>query len=132
MTSKVTRLMPETGMDGPGFERVPSQDARPARPDPEVPERARRRTFTAKYKLEILAAYDAAADGEKGACCAARACTPATLVAAQAPSDQKKLAVGHTLPGRERGRVRHGDVLACSHRVRQRELADAAPRQVLR
>jgi transposase-like protein len=37
------------------------------RPDPEVPERARRRTFTAKYKLEILAAYDAAPDGEKGA-----------------------------------------------------------------
>jgi transposase len=36
-------------------------------PDPEVPERARRRTFTAKYKLEILAAYDAAPDGEKGA-----------------------------------------------------------------
>jgi len=36
-------------------------------PDPEVPERARRRTFTAKYKLEILAAYDAAPEGEKGA-----------------------------------------------------------------
>ncbi len=37
------------------------------RPDPELPERARRRTFTAKYKLEVLAAYDAAPDGEKGA-----------------------------------------------------------------
>ena len=37
------------------------------RPDPQVPERARRRTFTAKYKLEILAAYEAAGDGEKGA-----------------------------------------------------------------
>jgi len=37
------------------------------RPDPEVPERARRRTFTAKYKLEVLAAYDDASDGEKGA-----------------------------------------------------------------
>ena len=37
------------------------------RPDPEVPERARRRTFTAKYKLEVLAAYEAAAGGEKGA-----------------------------------------------------------------
>jgi hypothetical protein len=37
------------------------------RPDPELPERARRRTFTAKYKLEVLAAYDAASDGEKGA-----------------------------------------------------------------
>jgi transposase-like protein len=42
-------------------------DAGPGRPDPEVPERARRRSFTAKYKLEILAAYEAAADGEKGA-----------------------------------------------------------------
>lgn len=37
------------------------------RPDPEVPQKARRRTFTAKYKQEILAAYEAAADGEKGA-----------------------------------------------------------------
>src|SRR5947209_17855869 len=37
------------------------------RPDPEVPERARRRTFTARYKLEVLAGYDAAPDGEKGA-----------------------------------------------------------------
>ena len=37
------------------------------RPDPEVPERARRRTFTAKYKLEVLAAYEAAEPGEKGA-----------------------------------------------------------------
>ena len=68
MTSKVTRLMPETGMDDPGSGHGPGQeDALPQRPDPEVPERARRRTFTAKYKLEILAAYDAAADGDKGA-----------------------------------------------------------------
>ena len=37
------------------------------RPDPEVPERARRRTFTARYKQEILAAYETAPDGEKGA-----------------------------------------------------------------
>jgi transposase len=40
---------------------------RNGRPDPEVPERARRRTFTAVYKQEILAAYDAAPSGEKGA-----------------------------------------------------------------
>jgi transposase len=37
------------------------------RPDPEVPEKARRRTFTAQYKQEVLAAYEAAPDGEKGA-----------------------------------------------------------------
>ena len=36
-------------------------------PDPEVPERARRRTFTAQYKQQVLAAYEAAPDGEKGA-----------------------------------------------------------------
>src|SRR5690625_1319218 len=63
MTSKVTTLARTAGMADPG--RV--ADDATKRPDPEVPERARRRTFTAKYKLEVLAAYDAAPDGEKGA-----------------------------------------------------------------
>ena len=63
MTSKVMMFDRGTGIEDPG--RV--SDAGTQRPDPEVPERARRRTFTAKYKLEILAAYDAAPDGEKGA-----------------------------------------------------------------
>ncbi len=40
---------------------------RQERPDPEVPEKARRRTFTAQYKLDVLAACDAAGPGEKGA-----------------------------------------------------------------
>jgi hypothetical protein len=42
-------------------------DGKPAEPDPEVPERARRRTFTATYELEVLAADEAAEPGEKGA-----------------------------------------------------------------
>ena len=37
------------------------------RPDPEVPEKARPRSFTAQYKLDVVAEYDAAATGEKGA-----------------------------------------------------------------
>lgn len=37
------------------------------RADPEVPERARRRTFTAHYKLDVGAEYVAAPAGEKGA-----------------------------------------------------------------
>jgi len=37
------------------------------RADPEVPEKARRRTFTAHYKLDVVAEYDAAPPGEKGA-----------------------------------------------------------------
>jgi transposase len=40
---------------------------RQERPDPEVPEKGRRRTFTAQYKLDVVAEYDAAATGEKGA-----------------------------------------------------------------
>lgn len=42
-------------------------DSEVERPDPEVPERARRRTFTAQYKLGVLAAYETAEAGEKGA-----------------------------------------------------------------
>jgi transposase len=63
MTGKAMALVSAAGMEDPG--RVAGAETQ--RPDPEVPERARRRTFTAKYKLEVLAAYDAAPDGEKGA-----------------------------------------------------------------
>ncbi len=63
MTSKMISVDRTTGIEDPG--RV--SDAEKQRPDPEVPERARRRTFTAKYKLETLAAYEAAPEGEKGA-----------------------------------------------------------------
>src|SRR2546430_1619177 len=63
MTTMVTRLDRAPGIEDSG--RVSGAGRK--RPDPEVPARARRRTFTAQYKLEILAAYDAAAEGEKGA-----------------------------------------------------------------
>ena len=51
---------------------VPSNPPRPTRfasdPDPEVPPKARRRTFTAKYKLKILAEADECSKpGEIGA-----------------------------------------------------------------
>jgi transposase len=62
MTTKVTTLLRSPGVEDPG-----RMDAEPARPDPEVPARARRRTFTAQYKLDIVSEYDAAPDGEKGA-----------------------------------------------------------------
>lgn len=63
MTSKVSALRHPPGVEDPGW----VDGAGTERPDPEVPERAKRRTFTAKYKLEILAEYDAAPEGEKGA-----------------------------------------------------------------
>ena len=63
MMHKVTALARTTGIEDPGR----MSGAGTERPDPEVPERARRRRFTATYKLDMLAAYDAAPDGEKGA-----------------------------------------------------------------
>jgi transposase len=63
MTINGTMVVRATGIEDPG--RV--DGAGTGRPDPEVPERAKRRTFTAKYKLEVLAEYDSAADGAKGA-----------------------------------------------------------------
>jgi transposase len=66
MANKVTTLVRATRIEDPGR----MSGAGTGCPDPEVPERARRRTFTAKYKkykLEIVAAYDAAPDREKGA-----------------------------------------------------------------
>jgi hypothetical protein len=36
-------------------------------PDPEIPERAKRRTYSARYKLDILTKYDAADRAERGA-----------------------------------------------------------------
>ena len=61
MTTAVLDRVRVTGDPG----RVSSD--RQERPDPEVPERARRRTFTAQYKLDVIAGYDAAATGAKGA-----------------------------------------------------------------
>jgi len=63
MTNDEAAPAPTAGIDGPV--RVGGVAAR--RPDPEVPERARRRSFTAQYKLDILTEYDAADDGAKGA-----------------------------------------------------------------
>jgi transposase len=48
---------------------VPSREAGPVAdvPDPEVVERARRRTYTAKYKRDVLVEYEAADRAGKGA-----------------------------------------------------------------
>jgi transposase len=59
--------MTVTMLDRAAVSADPGRVDEERRPDPEVPEKARRRTFTAEYKARILAAYDGAAQGEKGA-----------------------------------------------------------------
>src|ERR1700760_3948324 len=100
MTNKVTALVRATGIEDPG--RM-SGGAGGERPDPEVPERARRRTFTAKYKLEILAAYDAAPDGEKGAVLRREGLYSSHIVAWRRARDASALAGAAGPPGRGRG-----------------------------
>jgi transposase len=82
---------------------------RPERPDPEVPERARRRTFTALCKLEVLAAYDAAGSREKGAILRREGLYSSHIVDWQRSRD----AGGAAGPARPRGR------LAADHRDAQ-------------
>src|SRR4051812_50109085 len=63
MTTRVSPLLAAIGLEDPGrVDRGGTEG-----PDPEVPQRAKRRSFTARYKLDIVAEYDAAPDGEKGA-----------------------------------------------------------------
>src|ERR1022692_2642564 len=59
--------MTVTMLDRAAVSADPGRVDEERRLDPEVPEKARRRTFTAAYKERILAAYDGAAQGEKGA-----------------------------------------------------------------
>jgi transposase-like protein len=73
---------------------------RQERPDPEVPERARRRRFTAQYKLDVLAVYDAAAPGEKGAILRREGLYSSHIVDWRRARDTGALAG----PGRPRGR----------------------------
>jgi hypothetical protein len=76
-------------------------DGKPADPDPEVPERARRRTFTAKYKLEVLAAYEAAEPGEKGAILRREGLYSSHIVEWRRARDAGALGVVGPPPGRQ-------------------------------
>ncbi len=123
MTRRVTTLDRAPGIEDPG--RVPGAGA--GRPDPEVPERARRRRFTAAYKLEILAAYDAAAEGEKGALLRREGLYSSHIVEWRRARDAGALA-GLSVPrGRPRGDARDARIARLEREKREleQELAKA-------
>jgi len=102
-------------------------DGKPADPDPEVPERARRRTFSAKYKLEVLAAYDAAEPGEKGAILRREGLYSSHIVEWRRARDAGALAALAAPRGRKRPDPRDAQIVAL-RREKQRleqELAKA-------
>jgi hypothetical protein len=87
-------------------------DGKPAAPDPEVPQRARRRTFTARYKLEVLAAYDAAEPGEKGAILRREGLYSSHLVEWRRARDAGALAALAQPRGRKRPDARDAQIAA--------------------
>src|SRR4051794_14205652 len=115
MTNKVTTLVRATGIEDPGR----MSGAGTERPDPEVPERARRRTFTAKYKLQILAAYDAAPEGEKGAVRRREGLYSSHIVGWRKARDAGALAGLAAARGRQR-RDRQADQIARPQAEKQR------------
>ena len=123
MTTNVTMLDRAPGIADPG--RV--SGAGTQRPDPEVPERARRRTFTAKYKLEILAAYEAAPDGEKGAMLRREGLYSSHIVEWRRARDAGALAALAAPRGRRRGDLREEKIarLEAEKQRLEQELAKA-------
>jgi hypothetical protein len=92
-----------------------------------VPERARRRTFTAKYKLEILAAYEAAPEGEKGALLRRERLYSSHIVEWRRARDAGALA-GLSAPRGRRRRDPQAERIACleaEKRQLEQELAKA-------
>jgi transposase len=83
---------------------------RQERPDPEVPEKARRRTFTAQYKQEVLVAYDAAASGEKGAILRREGLYSSLITEWRRARDAGALAVPARPPGRPPGDPRDAQI----------------------
>jgi hypothetical protein len=69
-------------------------------PDPEVPERARRRTYTAKYKRDVLAEYEAAPRSEKGAVLRREGLYSSLTSATRAPSPRWPSRLGRRRPTR--------------------------------
>ena len=60
-------LVDESGHGEPAAAGSPLSVGREDVPDPQVPERASRRTYTAQYKLDVLAEYDRLDKNGKGA-----------------------------------------------------------------
>ena len=122
MTSKATPVVrvsrgEELGRTGDGAPR----------PDPEVSERARRRTFTAPYKLKVLAEYDAAPDGQKGALLRREGLYSSLIVEWRRARDAGALAALAVPRGRQRRdpqQERIADLQADKQRLEQ-ELAKA-------
>jgi transposase len=80
-----------------------------------VPDRARRRTFTAAYKVRVLADYDAARDGDKGAVLRREGLYSSHVVDWRRARDAGALA-GLTVP---RGRPRHDPRDSRIHQLQQ-------------
>jgi transposase len=82
-------------------ERSPSPGGRVSDPDPEVPERAKRRSYTARYKLEILDEYETLDRDGKGALLRREGLYSSLLSEWRKQRDKGALEALATKPGRQ-------------------------------
>jgi transposase len=80
----------------------PSPGGRVSDPDPEIPERAKRRSYTARYKLEILDEYETLDRDGKGALLRREGLYSSLLSEWRKQRDKGALEALATKPGRQR------------------------------
>lgn len=85
-------------------------------PDPQVPERATRRTYTAKYKRDVLAEYDACDRAGKGALLRREGLYTSLITAWREQRDRGALEAP-VRPALRRPRPRSGKPPACAART---------------
>ena len=109
---------------------ITSNAAKPSVPDPELVERAKRRSFTAEHKLRVLAEADACSKpGEVGALLRREGLYTSHLTAWRKQREQGALAALGRPRGRPKGDGREAQIAALRKRA---ERAEAEPQKARR
>ena len=87
-------------------------------PEPEVPERATRRTYTAQYKLRILAEYERRARDERGALLRREGLYSSLISEWRKQRDEGALQALAASPGRPASDSREQELTRCGVRTR--------------
>lgn len=112
--------------------QIASNEAAPSVPDPELVERAKRRSFTAEHKLRVLAEADACTKpGEVGALLRREGLYTSHLTAWRKQREQGALQALGRPRGRPKGDGREAQIAALRKRAERAETELAKARRVI-
>ena len=112
-------------------DRLPSPGGRVNDPDPEVPERAKRRSYSARYKLEILAEYETLERDGKGGLLRREGLYSSLISEWRKQRDKGALEALATKPGRQPTRPVERDNVRLRQRVGRLEDELGTARRVI-